>query len=114
VSKSICSHLEAQLPQMRDGDPPRYVPSDIAARSSVSFFDTIHPKFSLPQFQTLLRNYGFVDQWDIDLLTARYFYRMSYRQIQRDYDYAGKTTVERRLKHLHALLIERGFEQELK
>lgn len=109
VSTTICSHLEKELPHMNYGK------TRIAetATFSVSFFEANNPKFSLPKFTDLLKNYGFTATWDLELLTARYFYNMSYRQIENEYNYVGKSEVHRRIKQLEAQLKERGFEQEL-
>lgn len=112
MSESICHHIEATLPQMSDGDPPRYVSSDKAAASSVSFHQTLHPKFSLDEFKTLLRNYGFIHEWDVELLVSAYFYRERQESIAKDHG-VDQSVVSRRLKTLRKLLVERGIEQEL-
>lgn len=56
-----------------------------------------------------MRGYGFIDSWDLELLTSRYFYGMSHRSIAADQSYVSYKTVERRLKELHKLLKERGY-----
>jgi hypothetical protein len=113
VSKAACAHLEAYLPQMRDGDSPQYIDSAIVgSRMSVSIYDVKYPKFSLPEFHAFLRKYGFVDEWDIELLTNAYFYRLSQRWIAEEYG-VDQSIISRRLKNLRTSLVERGIEKEL-
>ena len=112
VTNSICPHIEALLPNMRAGDPPRSVPSDAAARASMSFHQTLYPKYSLDEFRTLLRNYGFTDSWDLELLVSAYFYRERQSMIAKEYG-VDQSVVSRRLKTLRKLLEERGFSQEM-
>lgn len=105
VSREICPHLEKLLPQMGEKRVQRV---DIA-NASMDFIRLQHPQFSLEEFTQLMRSYGFYEEWDIDLLTAKYFYGQSVRQIANDFAYCSFKTVARRLKTLHALLKERGF-----
>lgn len=104
----ICSHLEKLLPNMGDGRLQRAN----SANATVDMIRSHHPQFSLPEFEQLMRDYGFFEEWDLDLLKAKYFYGQSVRQIANDFSYCSFKTVARRLKALHALLEERGFEQE--
>lgn len=109
MSNRPCEHLERLLPQMRH---ERLSLTDDAG-VTVDVFTAQHPPFCINRFQTLMRNYGFTEEWDIELLTLKYFHRMSNRQITKDQNYCSPRTTDRRLKQLHALLVERGFEQEL-
>ncbi len=104
----VCPHLERLLPPMWEQEV-RVVDT---TRMSMDVFQTMRPSFNLNRFQDLMRNYGFVDQWDLDLLTAKWFYGRSLRQIAEELNYVSFKTVQRRLKRLQALLVERGFEQE--
>lgn len=112
VSKTICKHLEKALPQMRDGDMPQMVSSEAAARSTISFHDTINWTFSLPEFKKQMRGFGIVDSWDMELLEARYYYGMSLRQIEKEQNFTSYRTIQRRLKTLHTLLQERGYKRK--
>lgn len=76
---------------------------------SVDVFKFYRPSFDLKEFKELMRSYGFLEEWDLDLLIAKYFYGMSYRQIESDFNYVSFSTIRWRLKHLHKLLVERGF-----
>lgn len=105
----ICPHLEKLLPQMSD-KRVRYADD---TNASLDFVKIQHPKFDLSEFQDLMRNYGFVEEWDLTLLTLKYFHGMSNRQITKDQNYCSPRTTDRRLKQLHAQLVERGFSQEL-
>lgn len=107
VTTRICSHLERTLPSMRDGKVQ--LAGLCAALSTVDAFNVFRPSFSLRDFESTMRSYGFTDSWDIELLTSRYFYGMSYRSIADDQNYVAYKTVERRLKELHKLLKERGY-----
>jgi hypothetical protein len=75
----------------------------------VSFFEEQYPKFSLEEFHKLLGTYGFTDHWDIELLTGRFFYGMSYRQIAADLNYTSRDTARRRIRRLLELFQERGI-----
>lgn len=93
--------------------------SELAVKSMT--FDALqHPTgyFQLEQsglqdFLHLIKSYGFVDPWDVELLVARYYEKRSYRDIQEQFHYASKTTVEKRLRALHAKFEERGIDMEL-
>lgn len=107
-----CEHLEELLPQMRD----KKVPYGDTTNCSMDVIKIHHPEHDpqkLEEFQTLIKNYGFTDEWDIELLTLKYYNGMSNRQITKDQNYCSPRTTDRRLKQLHALLVERGFEQEI-
>lgn len=56
-----------------------------------------------------MRSFGFIDSWDLDLLTSKYFYGLSNRTIASEQSYVSYKTIERRLKELHKLLKERGY-----
>jgi hypothetical protein len=107
--REICPALERLLPPMRDKKLQRVDMGNM----SLDVFQVMRPTFSLEQFQELMRNYGFVEEWDMELLTLKYFYGMSNRQITKDQNYCSPRTTDRRLKQLHAQLVERGFEQEM-
>jgi hypothetical protein len=109
TSREICPHLEALLPSMRDKKLQRVDMGNM----SLDVFQVMRPTFSLERFQELMRNYGFIDEWDMELLTLKYFHGMSNRQITKDQNYCSPRTTDRRLKQLHAQLVERGFSQEL-
>lgn len=113
VSRTICEHLEKHLPQMRDGDMPRFVTSESAASSSVSFHNTVFWAHSEPDFIALMKNYGFTEQWDLDLLSAKYFKNWSSKDIADEFGYVSERTVRYRLAKLREQLEERGFKQEL-
>lgn len=108
----ICEHLEGLLPQMDAGRSPARASQEAIERAPLGFYDELHPKFSLDEFKTFLRNYGFVDEWDVELLVAAYFFREHQSEIAREYG-VSQGTVSNRLKHLRKLLVERGIEQEL-
>lgn len=91
---------------MRDGKLARAANIENHSRN---LFEERFPKFSLSEFRAQMQEYGFVDEWDIELLTAKYFYNMSARSIAEDQHYVGKSTVDRRLKELRRLLKERGY-----
>lgn len=109
----ICPHLEALLPHMNDGDHPRYVSGGAIASFTMNVHQAHFWKHDEAKFLTLMRNYGFTDQWDLDLLGAKYFRNLSVRDIEKEFNWTSKSAVSRRLRELRALLVERGFEQEL-
>lgn len=113
LSKGTCEHLEALLPQMNDGDHPQYLSDGAMNSMTVNVFHVQFPHFDKSRFQELMRNYGFVDSWDINLLTAKYVDGLSDQAIFESFHYASRRTLNRRLKALRALLKERGFEQEI-
>lgn len=98
---------------MRDGDMPRFVSSESAASSSVNFHSTVFWTHSEDQFLQLMRNYGFTEQHDLDLLSAKYFRNLSVRDIEEEFGWTSKSAIQRKLKELRDELIKRGFEQEL-
>lgn len=116
---TICKHIEKKMriPNMGSGRLP--LASELAVNSMT--FDALqHPtgyfqleQSALQEFFRLIRSYGIVDAWDVELLVARYYEKRSYRDIQEQFNYASKSTVEKRLKKIHALLEERGIEMEL-
>lgn len=112
-AKEICPTLEKLLPQMRDGDPPKYISDAAVAAMTVSVFQSHFWKFDEARFLTLMRNYGITEKWDLDLLSAKYFRNLSPDDIVKEFHYVRRDTVYRRLKALRALLKERGIEQEL-
>lgn len=103
--KEPCEHLEALLPPV---DAEKHVITDYS-QASLDVFQVYYPKFSLPEFEEKMRSFGFVEEWDLDLLTARYYYGQSLRQIEHEFSYMSYQTVKRRLKKLHTLLLERGY-----
>jgi hypothetical protein len=98
---------------MTDGDHPRHLPDTVISAMTLSVFQVQFPTFSLPRFLSLMRSYGFTDAWDLELLTAKYFRNLSLRDIAEECHWTSKSEVQRRLKKLHAMLKERGFEKEL-
>lgn len=112
MSKSICEHIEASLPQDLDGDFPRLIESERAANHTMSIWQTIFPQFDAEEFKNEMRSYGFIHEWDIDLLTARYVDGRSVREIEKIHNYISKTTVHRRLSFIHSELVKRGYIKE--
>lgn len=108
----ICPHLEKLLPQMGDGDSPTFASDGQIADMTMSVFQRQFPIHDEDQFVTLMRNYGFTDQWDLDLLSAKYFRNLSVRDIEKEFNWTSKSAVQRKLKELRAELAKRGFEQE--
>ena len=107
-----CPHLEKLLPQMDDGDHPKYISDGAMSQMTMSVFQAQFPTFSESRFLELMRNYGFTDEWDLTLLSDKYFRGLSDQAIFEARDWASRPTVNRRLKQLRELLRERGFEQE--
>ncbi len=127
LSSRTCKHLERLLPQLGDAR----MPLDRASGDRVTF-DVVNESVpfakrhlpaqergydegkesGLEYFESLCRSFGFHDAWDIELLTAYYFYGQPQRQIVAEYGYTGKTTVQHRLKRLHELARERGFKRK--
>lgn len=105
LSKRPCAHLERLLSPMWEQEV-RVV--DIS-KTSMDVFQAYRPTFNLSEFQQTMRDFGFFQEWDMELLTARYFYDQTLRQIADEYAYCSFKTVHRRLKVLHGLLKERGF-----
>src|SRR6516225_2671799 len=111
---AICSHLEALLPSVDEGSPPRRIPSESAARSSMSFFQTMFPPHDPVTFLELIRNYGIVDQWELDLLEAYFVRNLSSEEIAEEFGWVGSgRTVRRRIKAIKEELVRRGIKQEL-
>lgn len=102
---TICRHLEALLPPMRD---KKLVRVDVA-NFTQDVFHMYRPTFELGVFTEKMRGFGFVDEWDLELLTAKYFYNQSLRQIADEFNWCSFSTVRWRLKELHSRLVERGF-----
>lgn len=98
---------------MRDGDMPRFIAPEAAANSSVSFHSTVFWTHSEPDFLALLRLYGITEQYDLDLLSAKFFRNLSLRDIVKEFNWISKDTVRRRINALEKLLKERGIEKEL-
>lgn len=111
VSTKICEHIEKELPQIRDGDMPQLISSEAAARSTISFHDTVNWRFDLEEFKAQMRSFGILDTWDMNLLEARYYYGMTLRQIEKEQNFTSYETIRRRLNQLHALLEERGYKR---
>lgn len=106
VTTAPCKHIEKLLPQLGD---KRLVRIDDIANFSMDVFAFYHPKFSLKDFEEDMRDHGFVNDWDLELLVAKFYYGMSNRQITRDQDYVSARTTDRRIKQLVRLLDERGY-----
>lgn len=107
MTASICEHLERKLPQMRH----KKLQIVDCVQFTQDVFALQNPVHDLEVFLTSMRDFGFTKPWDLDLLSARYFYRMSLRRIEKEFDYVSFMTVKRRLAELHALLKERGYGQ---
>ena len=105
VTENPCSHLERLLPSMRDKKLQRMDTQNM----TVDVFQAYRPTFELSDFEALMRGFGFYEEWDLQLLVARYYYGESLRQIEKQFSYMSYQTVKRRLKALHVLLVERGF-----
>lgn len=104
-----CKHLEKLLPQMRH----KKVAYADTTNCSLDVFQAYQPTFDIKAFQSLMRNYGFVDDWEIELLTARWFFGMSLRKIADEFGWISFSTIRWKLKELNEELVKRGFEQEL-
>jgi len=76
---------------------------------TVDAFKAYHPQFSLKEFRAEMREFGFTDEWDLELLVAKYFYGQSQKEIAKSENYVSQQTVSRRLGRLRELLKERGF-----
>lgn len=105
-----CPHLEALLPSMEQGKI-RLGGVD-ASTTTTNFFRTVFWSFDHGPFLELMRNYGFTDEWDLELLEAKFCRNLSAADVAKEQNYVSKDKVKRRLKQLRALLKERGFEQE--
>lgn len=105
ITSTPCVHLEQLLPSMRD---KKLVRVDVT-NMSLDVFQVYRPSFSLGVFTEKMKGFGFLNEWDLALLTAKYYYGMSNRQITKEQNYCSPRTTDRRLKALHALLKERGF-----
>lgn len=113
---TVCKHLEALLgiPSMDAGDSPKLIGSEQAAQFTINVFERQFWKHDEGAFLTLMRNYGFTDEWDLDLLSAKYFRNLSVRDIEKEFNWTSKSAVQRKLKELRELLRARGIEQELR
>lgn len=109
----ICPHLESLLPSAFDGDSPQLASEGQVSNMTISVFDKQFWKHDEESFLGLMRNYGVTDEWDLDLLSAKYYRNLSADDIVKEFNYVRRDTVYRRLKALRALLKERGIEQEL-
>ncbi len=112
TSAAPCKHLEKLLPQMQDGSHPKYISDSAISQMTVNFFQTVSWTFDSGKFLELMRNYGFTDEWDLELLEAKYCRNLSAADVAKEQNYVSKDKVKRRLKQLRELLRERGFEQE--
>lgn len=112
TDKTPCKHLEKLLPQMTDGDHPQHISDGAMATMTINVFDAHFPTFSEERFLELMTNYGFTDEWDLTLLSDKFFRGLSDQAIFEARGWASRPTVNRRLKQLRELLRERGFEQE--
>lgn len=101
-----CKHIERKLPQVSD---KRTIHVDDIANFSMDVFTFYHPKFELEEFKEEMKTYGFVENWDLELLIAKFFYGMSNRSITRDQDFVSARTTDRRINQLVRLLRERGY-----
>lgn len=111
TSAAPCKHLEKLLPQMRDGQFPHVTEGAINAMT-MNAFQAHFWSFDSSKFLELMRNYGFTDEWDLELLEAKYCRNLSAADVAKEQNYVSKDKVKRRLKQLRELLRERGFEQE--
>lgn len=111
-SKIPCPCLEKLLPQMRDGDHPQYITDGAIKAMTMNVFQTQFWTFDTTKFLELMRNYGFTDEWDLELLEAKYCRNLSITDIAKEQHFVSDMKVKRRLKQLRSLLKERGFEQE--
>ena len=112
LSEMACPHLEALLPQMNLGGGLGYMSEKAAATLTMNVFEERFWKYDESEFNTLMRNYGFTEEWDLDLLNAKYFRNLSMRDIEKEFSWTSKSAVQRKLKELHGELVKRGFEQE--
>lgn len=112
LSKVMCEHLNALLPQMTAGDRSGYMSDRSAATLTMNVFEERFWKHDESEFNMLMRNYGFTEEWDLDLLNAKYFRNLSMRDIEKEFNWTSKSAVQRKLKELHGELVKRGFEQE--
>lgn len=111
MSKSTCPHIEAILPQMRDGDFPQIISGDMAAAHTMSVFQVMLPSFSKDDFLSTMRSFGFTEDWDLELLELKYYYGLSDTRVAKELSYISRQTVTRRLRQLHTLLKERGYKR---
>jgi len=107
-----CSCLEKLLPQMQDGDHPKYISDGAINAMTMNIFQTQFWAFDHSSFIELMRNYGFTEEWDLELLEAKYCRNLSAADVAKEQNYVSKDKVKRRLKQLRELLRERGFDQE--
>lgn len=113
VSKIPCPHLEALLPPMERGQVRVMGSDEGSSRTTADFFQSQLWPFDPGPFLELMRNYGFTDEWDLELLEAKYCRNLSAADVAKEQNYVSKDKVKRRLKQLRALLKERGFAQEM-
>lgn len=117
----ICEHLETLLPSMNAGNPPTSISSEAASSSTVSFFTTIFPPTNPKGFLELIRNYGVIEKWEVELLEAYFCRNLSAKEIVEEFGWVGDgrtlksaaREVQRRIKMLKEELKRRGIRQEL-
>lgn len=114
LSQKACSHLEDLLPKMNEhvSRVGAYMGDGPINNSTMDIFQSHFWSFDSSKFVELMRNYGFTDEWDIELLKAKYCRNLSAADVAKEQNYVSKDKVKRRLKQLRELLRERGFEQE--
>ncbi len=111
---SVCEHLESLLPGMQDGEIRRLISTEAVANITTDVFQAHFWKQDEGKFLELMRNYGITEEWDLDLLSAKYYRNLSPDDIVQEFHWVGRDKVYGRLKALQALLVERGIEQELR
>lgn len=107
----ICYHLEKLLPDFTKGHMA-IISGYNDDRYTMNAFQTVSWTFDPVPFLELMRNYGFTDEWDLELLEAKYCRNLSAADVAKEQNYVSKDKVKRRLRQLRELLRERGFEQE--
>lgn len=110
----ICPHLEALLPKFFIHSAPKSQRDQVSAEANatIDFFKFHFWSFDSSKFVELMRNYGFTDEWDLELLEAKYCRNLSAADVVSEQNYVSKDKVKRRLRQLRQLLRERGFDQE--
>lgn len=110
LAERPCEHLEKLLPQMRDR---KLVRTEVSNHTQ-DVFKVYRPSFDLEDFIALMRSYGFLEEWDMELLVSKYFYGLSNKQITIEQNYCSASTMDRRLRELRRLLKERGYPRKTK
>lgn len=103
--------MEQLLPQMNDGDFPQRLPADVVAGFTANVFQVMLPTFSRAAFIADLKEHGFTDDWDLELLELKYYCGLSDTRVAKELSYISRQTVTRRLRQLHTLLKERGYKR---